>query len=299
MEKSILITKADNARRLDSFLTDNLVSLSRSKVQKFIKSGEVRVKGKLKRCNYRLRENDNIKIIIVDQPDTTLKPYCLEVDIIYEDKDIIIVNKPFGLVVHPPTANYYHTLVNALIYMGKELSDLNNLRRGIVHRLDKETTGVMVIAKNNFSHLNLIEQFKLRKVKKEYRAIVWGVIKQDSLQVDLPLKRDNRHRLRMKVNILGVKNAATDIGIIKRFSQVSYLKLKPSTGRMHQLRVHLSFLGYPILGDKKYGRKDNFSNLFLHAYRLHFYHPRTNELLKFQAPLPQWFSRFIKSKDNV
>ena len=299
MEKNIPTVKANIGRRLDSFLAESLSGLSRGKIQKLIKSGGIRIGGEPRKCDYRLRENDDISIITIKEPDTTLSPYPLNIDIIYEDDDIIIVNKPYDLVVHPPYQGYRHSLVNALIYMGRKLSDINTLRRGIVHRLDKETTGVMVVAKNNFSQLHLIEQFKAREVKKEYRAIVWGVIKQDSFRIDLPLKRDSRHRIKMKISMLGAKNAITGVKVIRRFSQATSLELKPSTGRMHQLRVHLSFLGYPILGDKKYGRKDNFVNLFLHAYRLNFYHPRTNKLLEFQAPLPQWFISLDKSNGFI
>lgn len=296
MDKELIVLEEFKGQRLDIFLSKNLKFISRTKINDLIKKGDILVNRELKKPSYLLKEKDIISFdsdIDEKEKKIVLPPFPLNIPIIYEDDDIIIVEKPPNLIVHPPQVNVHRTLVNALIYMGKKLSTVNPIRAGIVHRLDKETSGVMVLAKNNFAHLNLVEQFKTRKVKKEYWAICWGEVKKNHITIDLPLKRDDKNRFRMKVGFTKSKHAFTDIEVEERFQGAALLNLKPYTGRMHQLRVHLKFLGHPIIGDKKYGVKDNYSGLFLHAHKLGFYHPRKGEFLEFVSSLPERFKNFI------
>jgi 23S rRNA pseudouridine1911/1915/1917 synthase len=297
--KEFTVSKKDCGIRLDKFLAKNLGIFSRTKLGRMAEQGAVLVNGKAKKVSYRLKQGDTISIEYQEREEIILVPYPLDVKIIYEDEDVIVVDKPPDLVVHPPNLSYQNTLINALIYMGKRLSDINLLRPGVVHRLDKETSGCLVLAKNNKIHLALLDQFKKRKVKKEYRAICWGRLKQDRLRIDIPVRRDPCHRLKMKVGFLESKQASTEIKVLKRFSDSSFLSIKPITGRMHQIRVHLKFLGYPIVGDKKYGIKDSYKELFLHAYKLGFYHPTEGRFLQFHSPLPERFLEFIKIRENV
>jgi 23S rRNA pseudouridine1911/1915/1917 synthase len=294
MKKELIVPKELAGERLDKFLSKEIDFISRTKMHTLIKKGDILINGKVKKPSYNLKENDLVCINIEQEvKKDKLKPYKFDVNIIYEDDDVIIVDKPAHLVVHPPQEGYNETLVNALLYMGKELSTINDLRRGVVHRLDKATSGVMVLAKNDFAHLNLVQQFKERKVKKEYRALCWGETKQKHLVIDLPLRRDEKNRLKMKVGFTKSKEARTEVEVAQHLKEATYFILRPLTGRMHQIRVHLKFLGYPIVGDKKYGIKDEYSNLFLHAANLGFYQPRTAKFLEFSSPIPKYFEDFI------
>lgn len=297
MEKIVEVPQNQEPTRLDVFLSQKIESLSRTKINVFIENGDISVDGKQKKPSYVLRGGEKIFIYIKEEsPATLLKPFFTTIDILYEDDDILVINKKSGLVVHPPHQNYHETLVNVLIGMKKKLSTINSLRPGIVHRLDKETSGVMVVAKNNKAHLNLINQFKERSIKKNYYAIVWGLVEKDFYTVDLPLARDTKNRLKMKVAFVKSRNAHTDINVHERFDDSTILKIALHTGRMHQIRVHLKFLGYPIIGDKKYGIKDEYNDLFLHSYCLGLYHPTTQVFLEFVAPLPDRFKNFIAMK---
>ncbi len=291
------VLQEDKGRRLDAFVPEKLEAVSRTKVHHYIESGGIVVNGCTKKPSYRLKEGDTITITINEEKKEVLKPYDFPVKIIYEDDDILVVDKPTGLVVHPPQDGFDKTLVNALIFLRKELSTVNPKRAGVVHRLDKETSGVMVLAKNNYSHLNLVEQFRSRSVKKEYMAVVWGRVEKENIVVDMPLGRDEKNRLRMRVSFSGARPAYTEISVGKRFDDTTLLVVKPLTGRMHQIRVHLKFLGFPIVGDKKYGIKDPYKDLFLHSRKLSIYHPRSGEQLSFSACVPERFERFIKERD--
>ncbi len=294
MEKQLIVGKEHAGQRLDKFLSSQLDSLSRAKIHSLIKEGLVLIDGQVKKASFLLREKQQISITLKEEKNE-LKPFDFAVKIIYEDSDIIVIDKPPGLVVHPPQEGCHKTLVNALVYLKKELSSsANALRPGVVHRLDKETSGVMVLAKNEHSYNSLVAQFKERRVSKEYRAIVWGKIRKEKMLIDLPLSRDTKNRLKIKVSFLKAKPAHTDLEVLERLEDSTYLSLRPRTGRMHQIRVHLKFLGFPIVGDKKYGIKDDYRELFLHAKELSFTHPRGTKLLKFQSALPDKFSKFIK-----
>jgi 23S rRNA pseudouridine1911/1915/1917 synthase len=296
MEKELVVNKDTTGERLDRFLSNNLDSISRTKIHALIEKGAVSVDGEIKKPSYRLKEKELVSIKTEDEKKDLLQPFEFTVKIIYEDNDIIVVDKPTDLVVHPPYCGFYNTLVNALIYMKKELSTINPYRPGVVHRLDKETSGVMVLAKNNRSHLNLVEQFRQRKIRKDYLAIVWGKVEKDRLAIDLPLKRDEKNRLKMKVSFLQSKKAYTEFEVRERFKDSTLLSLKLLTGRMHQLRVHLKFLEFPIVGDKKYGIKDDCKDLFLHAYKLGLYHPQQGNFIEFTSPIPGRFKEFIKAR---
>lgn len=299
MRKEFLVNKYEQGHRLDTFLTKALSSLSRSKIKKLIEEGKILVRGMRKKGSYHLRFKDRVTVDYNNEVKLFLTPYPLDIKVIYEDKEIIVVDKPKNLVVHPPNVCHHQTLVNALLYMNKELSYFTPLRRGVVHRLDKETSGVMVLAKTNEAHLNLLEQFKERKVEKEYRAIVWGVVKENVWNIELPIRRHRYNRLRMKVGFVDSRSAATEIKVLKRFKDATFLAIKPITGRTHQIRVHLKFLGYPIVGDKKYGIKDAHKDLFLHAYKLGFWHPTEKKWLEFESALPCRFLEFIRERKCI
>ncbi|MCK5494387.1 MAG: RluA family pseudouridine synthase [Candidatus Omnitrophica bacterium] len=295
MLHEFIILEENSGIRLDKFLSENLSDLSRSKINKLIDNGSVKVNGTIKKSSFKLKSGQTIRVNINEQS-LILEPFKKEINIIYEDNYIIVIDKPAPLVVHPPHIGYNSTLVNALIYLDKKLSSINPLRPGVVHRLDKETSGLMVLAKDNICHENIINQFKKRTVKKVYVAVVWGQVKKDKLSVNLPLARDKKNRLKMAVSFLGAKEAYTEIEVVKRFKDKTLLSIKPRTGRMHQIRVHLKFLGFPIVGDKKYGIKDNYIELFLHSKELCFMHPVKGNLLKFETPLPERFVEILKEK---
>ncbi|RKY41017.1 MAG: RNA pseudouridine synthase [Candidatus Omnitrophota bacterium] len=296
MKKMFKIGLKDEGKRLDKFLSQKMKFLSRTRIKELIKERFILVNEERKEPSYALKVEDTIKVEIPSQK-KHLASFFYPVEIIYEDEEVIVVNKPQGLVVHPPRSDYSSTLVGALLTLKKRLSGINPLRRGVVHRLDKETSGVMVLAKTNFSHLNLVKQFQERKVKKEYRAIVWGAFG-ERMKIDLPIKRDEKVPLKMKVGFFKAKEALTQINVLKKGKNFSYLSIQLITGRTHQIRVHLSFLGYPVVGDKKYGAKgDNYKRLLLHSYSLGFYHPSTGKFLEFTCNLPEYFSKFLR--ENV
>lgn len=295
MEKKLIVSSTDKDERLDRFLQKNLQGISRTKIHTAITEGAVSIDGVVKKPSYRLKENQEVFIRIKESESPGLKPFAYNLKVLFEDDEVIVIDKPQGISVHPASEAQQETIVNALLHMRKSLSTINPQRAGIVHRLDKETSGVMVVAKNNVSHLNLVAQFRDRKVKKEYLAIVWGKLAKDHLVVDMPMKRDEHNRLKMKISFINSKQAYTDIEVKERFADSVFLLLRPRTGRMHQIRVHLKFLGCPIIGDKKYGLKDEFTHLFLHAHTLGFFHPTRGEFVEFSAPVPERFEQYIEA----
>ena len=296
MKKKIIVPPKAKGMRLDKFLAQELDFISRAKISGLIDKGRILVAGEIKKPSFRLNCEELIQVTIPEEKNE-LKPYDFTVKIIYEDSDLIVVDKPQGLTVHPPSEGYYQTLVNALVAQNKKLATNQKLRPGVVHRLDKATSGVMVLAKTDLAYQSLVSQFKRRQVKKEYRALAWGLLPKDEIDVDLPLSRDKKNRLKMKVSFLGSKTARTKISVIKRLNDSTWLSISPYTGRMHQIRVHLHYLGFPIVGDKKYGIKDGYKELFLHAYKLGFHHPRKKDFREFTANLPERFKEFIKTHE--
>jgi len=295
MKKEFIVAGSDIGKRLDKFLAAHCPALSRQKLHRYIIKGGVRVNGETKKPSFRLGSDNTVELLIGEEKNE-LKPYCCPIAVIYEDADILVLEKPQGLVVHPARPQQQQSLVNALIALNKPLYASHWLRPGIVHRLDKDTSGVMVVAKNRKSFENLQDQFKARTVDKEYHAICHGIIQKDSLCINLPLARDSRNRLKMKISFLKSKNAVTKLKVLERFAQSTYLCLHIMTGRMHQIRVHLKFLGHPIIGDAVYGIKDKYPQMFLHAYRLCFSHPRRRERIEFISKLPEHFQRYIEEQ---
>lgn len=288
----------DSGNRLDIFILDffknKTLGISRTYIQTLIRTGKVKLRGQvLSKPHYKIKVDDELTIVIEDKKKSSLESENIPLQVIYEDKDLAVISKPPGLVVHPAPGNYAHTLVNALLYRFKELSDINPDRPGIVHRLDKETSGLMVIAKNNAAHLALAAQFAKHTVKRKYVALVKGRVEFDENIIELPIGRHPYKRKNMSVGF-GEKTryAKTYYRTLKRSTGFSLLELEPFTGRTHQLRVHLSFLGHPVLGDNKYGKNNDFMRLALHAYYIGFVHPASQKFVEFRTEMPKELGEF-------
>jgi 23S rRNA pseudouridine1911/1915/1917 synthase len=282
--------EGEAGKRLDVFLADEAEDYTRSHIQKLIEDGFVSVNGAAARASYKVRQADLIRMEVPEPAGLEAKAEKIPLDIYYEDSDIIVINKPRGMVVHPASGNYSGTVVNALLYHCGDLSGIGGvLRPGIVHRLDKDTSGLIMVAKNDAAHAELARQLKDRLVTRIYLALVHGRVKEQSGVIDAPIGRDPKNRQKMAVVHKNARNAITNYRIIKRFDGYTYLELKLETGRTHQIRVHLSYIGHPVAGDPKYGPARPHFNLkgqFLHAAVLGFKHPRTGVPLEFEAPLP-------------
>lgn len=301
MEKKEMIFEADSACRIDKYLTEQLPNdLSRSYIQKLIKDDSVTVNGKVIKANYKLSNGDNIIISIPELKDPDILPEDIPLDILYEDSDILIINKPKGMVVHPSAGHYTGTLVNALMFHCKDdLSGINGvIRPGIVHRIDMNTTGSLVVCKNDQAHRFLEEQLKVHSITRKYRAIVHGRLTENGT-VDAPIGRNPNDRKKMAINYKNGKEAVTHYHILKTYSKFTYIECQLETGRTHQIRVHMASIGHPILGDDVYGpSKCPFKNLTgqtLHAMTLGFIHPTTGEYVEFTAPLPEYFENLLKT----
>jgi 23S rRNA pseudouridine1911/1915/1917 synthase len=300
-EYYLKVSLEQTGMRLDlliaQFAASNNLGLSRTAIQKLILGGKVILANhnEIKR-HHKVKEGDEIKIIIEENKKNIIQAEEIPLDIVYEDLDLAVINKPVGLVVHPAPGNYGHTLVNALLYRFKSLSDVNRQRPGIVHRLDKETSGLIVVAKNNFAHHSLTKQFVKHSIKRKYIAVVRGRVEFDEDVIELPIGRHPFKRKNMAVSFSGkTKYAKTYYHTLKRSKDLSLLELEPFTGRTHQLRVHLAFLGHPILGDTKYGKNNEFSRLCLHAKQIAFLHPRTEKLIEFSSDTPKEFLEVTKN----
>lgn len=270
---------------------------SRSYVQKLIETGNISVNDKQTKTNYKVKTGDKISFIPPKPQEVTILPEDIPIDIVYEDSDILVINKARGMVVHPAPGNYSGTLVNALLYHCKDLSDINGIiRPGIVHRIDKDTTGLLVVAKNNTAHLFLSEQLKNHDIKREYIAIAEGTIKENSGTVELPIGRHPVDRKKMAVRSENSKEAITHFNVVKRLQGHTLVVCNLETGRTHQIRVHLSHIGYPIVGDPLYGYRDThgIKGQALHARKLTFTHPSTKEVVSFEAEPPADFSELVK-----
>lgn len=277
--------------RIDKILTKQL-DMSRAQVQQLINDKHVFVNEKNVKASYKTAINDDIRIEIPEAQNTEILPEDIPLDIIYEDSDVIVINKPSGMIVHPSSGIYSGTLVNALLYHCHDLSGINGVMRpGIVHRIDKETSGLLMVAKNDKAHASLSKQLEEHSVIRRYYALVHGVIPHDFGRIEAPIGRDPQDRQKMTCTDKNAKEAITNFKVIERFNDMSLVECRLETGRTHQIRVHMQYIGYPVYGDPKYGlRKDNQSEgQYLHAKILGFVHPTTGEKLYFESNLPQYF----------
>lgn len=298
--KNVIVNENDKGKRLDIYIAENFNELSRTMIKKLIESNNVLVNDKSEKVSYKVQANDNISIDVPEAKETKLKAQEIPLDIIYEDSDIIVVNKPKGMVVHPANGNPDGTLVNAIMAICKgTLSGIGGeLRPGIVHRLDKDTSGVLIVAKNDIAHVKMSEQIKKHEVEKTYIALVKGIVKENQATINMPIGRSTKDRKKMAVNKKG-KEAITHFKVIERFPKYNctLLEIKIETGRTHQIRVHLSEIGYPVIGDEVYSNGKNQWNIkgqCLHAKSLKFKHPVTKKEMFIEAELPKYFKDIIE-----
>lgn len=291
-----LVEEESKDIRLDVYLSNKLQEKSRSYIQNLIQEEKITVNSTLKKSNYKLKVNDRVEVTVPDPVDLDIKPENIPLDILYEDKDVIVVNKPQGMVVHPATGVYEGTLVNALLSHCKDLSGINGVARpGIVHRIDKDTSGVLVIAKNDFSHNNLAQQFKEHSMNRLYLALVEGVIKEDQRTIDAPLARHPVERVKIAV-VKDGRRAVTHFKVLERYNNYTLVECKLETGRTHQIRVHMAHINHPLVGDPVYGYKKQRFKLdgqMLHAKLLGFIHPTTGEYMEFETSIPEYFEKTL------
>jgi|SRR5690554_604563 len=290
-----IVQEFDDNQRLDKLIANRFVDFSRNQIKKMLEDKLITVNKKYEKASYNVNCGDCITIILKNPENLEIKPEKIPLDIYYEDDDLLVVNKPSNMVVHPANGNLSATLVNALLSHCNNLSKINGmLRPGIVHRIDKDTSGLLVVAKNDQIHLTLASQFKEKTVKREYLALCYGKIKHDKGTIDAPIGRDKNNRKKMKV-IDGGRSSVTHFEVVERLGQYTFVKCKLETGRTHQIRVHLNYIGNPLVGDIKYGPRKVIgkNGQFLHAYILGFTHPRNNVFMEFEAPLPDYYSKFL------
>ena len=290
----IRVSKEAN-QRLDLYISKELDKISRTFIHKLIKDGLILVNGKQTKPRYLVKNGDIIQIQLPEPRKLELIPEDIPLDIIYEDQDILIINKPQGMVVHPAPGNYSKTLVNALLYHVDKLSSVNGaMRPGIVHRLDKDTSGLLIVAKNDKAHRILSEQLKMRNVKRIYIALVYGILNVEQATINAPIGRNPVDRKRMTVIYKNSKEAITHYQILERFKEYSLIEASLETGRTHQIRVHMAYINHPIVGDPVYSNRRNefgIDTQLLHAKKLGFFHPRTKEYMEFEAEPPEDFKR--------
>ena len=291
-----------NNERLDSYISKSNLDLSRSMVQKLIKENRVFVNGKNEKESYKIKVNDNITIQIEEPKSSKLEAQDIPLNIIYEDNDIIVINKPKGMVVHPGNGNPDNTLVNAVLAHCKgSLSGIGGeIRPGIVHRIDKDTSGLIIVAKNDKSHINLSEQIKNHEVTKIYTALVKGNISEDEATIDMPIGRDKKDRKKMSVTRDG-KEAVSHIKVVKRYGNYTLIRVKIDTGRTHQIRVHMAKIGHPVVGDEVYSSGKNefgVKGQMLHSTILKFKHPISGKEIMLEAPLPQYFEDVLSKLEE-
>ena len=300
--KEIVVDNGEENNRIDAYLSSK-VEMSRVTIQRLIKEEKILVNNKNTKSSYKIQQGDII-IINEDEPkETTIKAQDIPVEIIYEDNDIIVVNKPKGMVVHPANGNPDGTLVNSLMAICKDsLSGIGGeIRPGIVHRLDKDTSGILIVAKNDKAHINLSEQIKKHEIEKTYIALVKGVVKENEATIDMPIGRSTKDRKKMAVVKTG-KEAITHFKVIKRYHNYTLLEVKIETGRTHQIRVHLTQIGYPIVGDTTYSNGKNewgIKGQCLHAKSLKFVHPITKKEMFLEAKMPEYFEKVIEELDKT
>lgn len=298
MEK-LFFTIEKGGERIDKYLSEQLEDMTRSHIQKLIKENMVRVNGMAVKSNFKLSASDQIEVEIPELKEPDILPENIPLDILYEDQDILVVNKPKGMVVHPAPGHYTGTLVNAIMYHCKDnLSGINGVMRpGIVHRIDMDTTGSLLICKNDRAHQALAEQLKEHSITRKYYAIVHGRLKEDEGTIDKPIGRHPIDRKKMSVHCTNGREAITHYRVLKRFQQFTYIECQLETGRTHQIRVHMSSIGHPILGDQVYGPAKcpyKLQGQTLHAKVLGITHPTTGEYMEFDAPLPDYFQALLE-----
>lgn len=300
MKELIIEVNAENdGGRIDKFLSELVTDCSRTSIQKSIENGCVLVNGEQTNKKYKVQTGDEIKLLETELKPIDAKPENIPLDIVFEDEHLLVVNKPRGMVVHPAPGNYSGTLVNALLYHCKDsLSGINGvLRPGIVHRIDKDTSGLLIVAKTDKAHLGLAEQIKEHSFTREYNAVICGHLKEQKGTVNAPIGRSAKDRKKMCVSLTNSKNAVTHYTVIREYDKYSHISLKLETGRTHQIRVHMAHIGHAVAGDAVYGN-DKFSAYLggqcLHAIKIGFIHPVTNEYLEFTTDLPQYFKEFLK-----
>ena len=298
-EETVVIAPEQAGERLDKLLAEALANVTRSAVQKWMDEGAVLCGGKPVSKNAKARAGDEIVVQVPDPVELAAVPQDIPIEIVYEDDDLLVVNKPKGMVVHPAPGNPDGTLVNALLYHCQgRLSSINGVvRPGIVHRIDKDTSGLLMVAKNDFAHNALAEQISSHSFKREYRAVVVGHMPRESGVIDAPLGRSPADRKKQAVNGLNPRNAVTRYEVLTRYQGFDYCQFMLETGRTHQIRVHCAYLGHPVAGDTVYGGAKNTHGLqgqCLHAAVIGFIHPRTGAYMEFSAPLPEWFEAFLK-----
>ena len=297
IEKEIKVVEIGDLKRLDQYIAQNENDLSRTMIKKLIEEGQITVNGKNVKTSYTVQVGDTIKIIVPEVKETKLEAQEIPLDIVYEDSDIIVVNKPKGMVVHPAVGNPDGTLVNAIMAHCKEnLSGIGGeLRPGIVHRLDKDTSGLLIVAKNDKAHIAISNQIQNREVKKVYLTLVRGNVPEEEATIDMPIGRSTKDRKKMAVTKNG-KNAITHFKVLERFGNYTFLEVRIETGRTHQIRVHMSEIGHPVVGDMVYSNGKNefgVEGQMLHAKSLTFKHPTNGKILNLEAPLPEYFEEVL------
>ena len=290
-----LVIEEEINERIDSYLSKN-TDFSRSKVVKMLKDKAILVNDKEVKNSYTLKVGDIITIGEYKEEEMSIEPEDIPLDIVYEDEDVIVVNKPNGMVVHPAIGNNHGTLVNALLYHSKKLSNINGeFRPGIVHRIDADTTGLLMVAKNNKAHEILADELSKKETTRKYIALVWGVIKEDTATIDAPIGRDSSDRKKMAVTSINSKDAITHLRVLKRLKDASLIELQLETGRTHQIRVHMNYIEHPVVNDPVYGRRKiiDETGQCLHAKTIGFIHPSTKKYMEFTSELPECFTNIL------
>ena len=302
--EELLVLPEEDGQRLDKFLSERLEELTRTAAEKLAISGEVCKSGVALSKSYKVRAGDCIAVTTPAPVEAEVLPEAIPLDIVYEDADLLVVNKPKGMIVHPGAGNPSGTLVNALLaHCGDSLSGIGGvIRPGIVHRIDKDTSGLLIVAKNDFAHVRLAEQIKAHSFTREYEAVVYGNVKQDEGVIDAPIGRHPTDRKKMAVTEKNSRSALTRFEVIARYQGFTHVRLILETGRTHQIRVHMAYLGHPVAGDERYGPKKGIRELHgqcLHAKKIGFHHPRTGEWLDFDSELPPYFQSFLEKLRRI
>ena len=298
MKQEFYPTDMEDHVRIDKYLAEACPDLSRSYIQKLLKDGRILVNGKPVKASYVVEDEDILSMDIPEAVEPEIEPENMELDILYEDQDVILINKPKGMVVHPAAGHY-----GLMDHCRGQLSGINGVMRpGIVHRIDMDTTGVLIVCKNDMAHNSIAVQLKEHSITRRYQAIVHGVIKEEEGTIDAPIGRHPVERKKMSINYQNGKNAVTHYRVLNRFRQYTHVECRLETGRTHQIRVHMAYLGHPVAGDPVYGPKKSITSLegqCLHAGKIGFVHPRTGEYLEFEAPLPAYFTGFLQKLKEV